>query len=392
MLFDQYWRAFGLPLSRLKGALIDPIPFSLVEAALWLGTAATLLFIVTFLPVKWFGGAGESSGWSSHKALRVLKGRAVRRLTFIAGPVFLIALGLGQGAFPGSLAPTAWRTPLAERLAESRADTLPEEAFRAWVAAREARLIAAFGDSLGRTADSGGAARWRAFQAMSETEVLAACDTSLNAVLAALDLPDGRTVRAFKTMGPWTATIGLAYGGPAFHDPFFGEIAIIGDADMPAPRYWRFTAACHEAAHAKGFTREMDAEILTQLALARTSDQRLQALADIHFLRKAGVPVAWPRRLIEEVKRVRLRRAEVEAGQPVVRALRRAAEGIGFQNSGGKYGARRRDEAWNPRHPFFATVHGAQPRVSARTHGGQSDTSEEVRMEHAEIGDDRGRQ
>lgn len=371
MLFDQYWRALGLPLSRLKGVLIDPLPFSLVEVALWWGTAATLCLIVTFLPQKWFGRHEKPSGSLPHTALRMLKRRTVRRVSFIAGPVFLIALGLGQGAFPGSLAPTAWRTPLAERLAENTTDSLPEEAFRAWVADREAHLTATFGDSLGHTADSGGAARWEAFQAMSEREVLAACDTSLNTVLAALGLPGGRTVRAFKNMGPWTATIGLAYGGPAFHDPFFGEIAIISDADMPAPRYWRYSAACHEAAHAKGFTREMDAEILTQLALARANDPRLRALADIHFLRKAGVAIAWPQRLIEEVKRVRKRRIHVESTQPVVRALRRAAETIGFQNSAAKYGARGVTETWNPHHPFFATVYGAQPRVGVEVHYGR---------------------
>src|SRR5690606_5578020 len=262
----------------------------------------------------------------------------------------LAALGLGQGAFPGSLAPTAWRTPLAERLG---ADRLPEEVFRAEASAREARLRATF------SGDGPGAQRWRAFQGVTEREVLAACDTSLNTVLASLGLPAGRTVRAYKDMGPWTTTIGLAYGGPAFHDPFFGEIAIVRDDDMPAPHYWRLTAACHEAAHAKGFTREMDAEILTQLALARHADPNLRTLADLHFLRKTGLAVAWPDSLLAESRHVRARRAAVERTQPVVRALRTAARRLQFQNDAGKYGARTPDDAWNPRHPFFATVHHA---------------------------------
>jgi len=352
MLFDLYWRALGLPLSRMKGVITDAIPFSLVETSLWIGTAATVIFLLSLLPRRWHKRGGRWSGW--------LEARGVRVTALAFGPVFLVALGLGQGAFPGSLAPTAWRTPLAERLG---ADSLPEGTFRAWAAAREARLHEAL------PPDEQGARHWRAFQALSERDVLAACDTSLDAVLDALHLPAGRTVRAYKNMGPWTATIGLAYGGPAFHDPFFGEIAIVSDADMPAPHYWRLTAACHEAAHAKGFTREMDAEILTQAALARHDDPRLRTLADLHFLRKTGLAVAWPESLITESQRVRARRAETEKTQPVVRALRMVARKLGMRNDAAKYGARTAVETWNPRHPFFATVHHVVPHAAGGSHG-----------------------
>lgn len=358
MLFDLYWRVLGLPWSRVKGSFTDLVPYSLVEVTLWVGTTATLLLALSFLPERWFsGGAGTAFG----RARARLRPRAARRAAFVLGPVLLITLGLGQGAFPGSLAPTAWREPLANRLG---ADSLPEETFRAWVRAREERLNSSLSGEEGARA-------WRAFMAMSEREALAVCDTSLDAVLAALALPAGRTVRTFKDMGPWTTTIGLAYGGPAFHDPFFGEIAIVRDADMPAPHHWRLVAACHEAAHAKGFTREMDAEILTQLALARLDDPRLRLLGDIHFLRKAGVKLAWPDSLLAEGARVRARREETEKSQPVVRALRRAARAAGAQNSAGKYGARAATDAWNPRHPFFATVHGALTTRGEATHGSE---------------------
>jgi hypothetical protein len=354
MLFDLYWRVLGLPWSRVKGAVTDSVPYSLVELTLWLGTAATVVLMLTVLPTRWFAG----------KAMGVwLRTRGVRLAALLAGPVLLIGLGLGQGAFPASLAPTAWRTPLVKRLGT---DSLAEATFRTWVTAREAQLRQAFADS------AHGAANWNSFQSMTEHEVLAACDTGLDTILAALGLPKGRTVRAFKTMGPWTATIGLAYGGPAFHDPFYGEIAIVSDADMPAPHFWRLSAACHEAAHAKGFTREMDTEILTQLALMRVGqhDRRLRALADIHFLRKAGLKIAWPDSLIAESKRVRTRRTAVERGQPVVRTLRNAARQLGLQNTATKYGARSAAEAWNPHHPFFATVHGVSDIVTDKKREG----------------------
>jgi hypothetical protein len=334
-LFDLYWRVLGLPLSRIKGAVTDAIPFSIVEVALWIGTAATLLFALSFLP-----------------RLRS-RLKPVRRIALWAGPIFLIALGLGQGAFPGSVAPTAWRAPLTQRLGQ---DSLAEPDFRNWVAQRETTLIEALRPPEGTL-------RWEAFQSLEESRVLAACDTSLDAVLADLNLPAGRTVRTYKNMGPWTATIGLAYGGPAFHDPFFGEIAIVRDLDLPAPHFWRLIAACHEAAHAKGFTREMDAEILTQLALLRIADSRFRTLANIHFLMKTGTKIAWPESLIAESKQVRARRVQTEAHQPMVRGLRTLARRLGLQNEGVKYGARAPTDVWNPRHPFFATVRHAAPRL-----------------------------
>jgi hypothetical protein len=338
-IFDIYWRALGLPLSRLKGVVTDAIPFSIVEASLWIGTAATLVLAASLLRPR-----------------GVLRNRRFRLTALLAGPVFLVALGLGQGAFPGSLAPTAWRTPLAERLG---ADSLDEESFRAWVAAREASLHRALATP----------SVWESFQSLTENEALRLCDRDLDTVLAALRLPKGRTVRTFKNMGPWTSTLGLAYGGPAFHDPFFGEIAIVRDRDMPAPHYWRLIAACHEAAHAKGFTREMDAEILTQLALLRQADIRLRLLGDIHFLRKTGVKVEWPDSLIAESARVRDRRAEAEARQPVVRTLRSWAKRAGVQNDAAKYGVRGTADAWNPRHPFFATVRKAAARTEGENDG-----------------------
>jgi hypothetical protein len=337
--FDIYWRAAGLPLSRLKGMITDAVPFSIVEVSLWAGTAATLLLAVSLLRPR-----------------GVLRNRRLRLAALLAGPVFLAALGLGQGAFPGSLAPTAWRTPLTEYLGT---DSLGEEAFRAWVSERENSLGLALG-----TPES-----WESFLGLTENAALRVCDRELDTVLAALGLPGGRSVRAFKNMGPWTTTLGLVYGGPAFHDPFFGEIAIVSDRDMPAPHHWRLIAACHEAAHAKGFTREMDAEILTQLALMGQDDPRLRLLRDIHFLRKTGIKVAWPDSVLAEWARVRERRIETEARQPVVRTLRRWAVRTGLQNDAAKYGTRRAADSWNPHHPFFATLQSAAKKTTSPRHG-----------------------
>ena len=327
-VFNPYWRILGLPLSRLKGGVTDSIPFSIVELSLWLGGIATILWLTSFSKF------GKSVGTK------------IRWVYFLFGPLFLLILGLGQGAFPWSLAPTALRTPLPTVYGT---DSLSDSAFHQWVRERERSLTSEL--------------NWTDYQSLSESEVLRNCDASLDTVLRLLGQSPGRTVRAVKDMGPLTSDLGLIYGGPAFHDPFFGELAVVKSSQYPTPRHWRLIAVCHETAHAKGFLREMDAEILTQLALRRIADPRFQTLADIHFLEKSGVKVLWPESLIRESQRVRTWRREVQKHQPVISWLRNFAEKFHVRNSGGKYGDREAKEAWNPHHPFFATVHRLQNRV-----------------------------
>ena len=331
--FELYWQVLGLPLSKLKGAAVEAAPFSFVESVLWIGGIATAVLILSFLP-----GVG-------------LLAKAIpRRITFFLGPVLLIALGLGQGAFPLSLAPTAWRNSLAESFG---VDSLQETEFRIWVAERETRLRREF--------------YWPAYASLGETEALVICNRALDLVLQAQGLPPGRSVSGFKDMGPLTTSLGLVYGGPAYHDPVFGEIGIVKESDYPTPRHWRLIAACHEAAHAKGFTREMDAELLTQLAFLQAGqwDPRFRLLADIHFLNKSGLKLRWPEGLLKEGIRVRAARKEVEKRQPLLMRLRRWAEKLGLRNSPRKYGDRGFREPWNPGHPFYASLRRLETRAGS---------------------------
>lgn len=319
--FDFYWVTFGLPLSRTKGFLSDSVPFSVTDAGLTLGILGT---------VGWLW-----SGWRN--------ARAGYRRPFLRGwavfPAFLLALALGQGAFPWSLAPTAWRTSLPALFPP---DSLSEADFHRGFESRQALLANAYDSA--------------AFQSLSEEEAVIGCDTLLDAALADLGLPPGRQVRRLKPMGPLTTLLGLGYGGPAFHDPFFSEMAVIGEEDYPTPHFWRLTAACHESAHAKGFTREIDAELLTQAALLRSRDPRYRWLAAIHWLTKTGKRVGWPPSLLREWRAAGERRKRVEADQPITLAFRRLLVAVGLRNSPGKYGDRKKDETWNPEHPFFATL------------------------------------
>lgn len=278
-------------------------------------------------------------------AVAVLGGwRALRRNRALfsllaSGPILLIFMGMGQGAFPLSLAPTAWRKPLAR---EFPAPPLPYADFRREIGIRENRLLREFSPAY--------------YSSLDEPEALHGCNRLLDQVLSGLGMAGGRSVGKMKPMGPLTTLLGLSYGGPAFHDPFFGELAMIRPEDHPTPRYWRLIGACHEAAHAKGFTREMDAEILTQLALETSGDARYRMLGDIMFLRKSGERVHFPEFLRREIRSSWDSLQSVEKRQPMVRAMRTAARKLGLQNSGAKYGSREGSENWNPAHPFYATV------------------------------------
>ena len=153
-----------------------------------------------------------------------------------------------------------------------------------------------------------------------------------------------------------TRLLGLSYGGPAYHDPLTGEVALAGEKDNPAPKFWRCHAICHETAHAKGFTREMDAETLTQLALLTSDNPNMQVIGRLLFLQKSGVEFQWPGRLKDEIKLKAEERQAVRAGQPLVSLLAKINQRLNIQNTPEKYGKRKKGEAWNPEHPYFSTV------------------------------------
>ncbi len=334
LIFPFYWQYLGLPVSRAKGLVVDCLPFSLVEAMIWIG----LLSAVT-LALIYFSG---SAHW--------LKKHPTLRWLLFSGPVLLILMGLGQGAFPLSLAPTAWRLPLAEY---QFSPPLPYTVFQASLRRHEYHLLQTFSPAY--------------YESLTEAEVLVGCDRALDGILHELGLLPGRKVQSVKAMGPFTTVLGLTYGGPAFHDPFFGELAMIQPEDHPTPKYWRLMAICHEEAHAKGFTREMDAEILTQLALSTSADPRYQMLGDIMYLRKSGEKNHFPEYLRTEIHRSRDSLAHVESKQPLVNLLRKISRKLRFQNSEGKYGSRNSSENWNPQHPFFATVETWLSKISHRS-------------------------
>ncbi len=300
---------------------------------IWIGAACLLILVAAAALGRW----------------KNIRSSGAPFFLLLAGPILLLLMALGQGAFPLSLAPSAWRLPLAQAFT---GPPLPYQEFRRSLERRENRLMQTFSPAY--------------YESLGEEEILFGCDRALDTVLADLGLAPGRRVTKMKPMGPLTTLLGLSYGGPAFHDPFFGEMAMVRPQVHPAPRYWRLIGICHETAHAKGFTREMDAEILTQLALSGSADPRYRMLGDIMFLRKSGERVHYPEYLRREIRSSWDSLQAVEARQPAVRFLKKAAVKLGFQNSNGKYGSREGSEHWDPAHPFYATIAGLMATTHAK--------------------------
>ncbi len=251
----------------------------------------------------------------------------------------LFLLASGQNAFAWSPVPTFLRKSLAKAWA---VPALPEEEFKLLVSTFEEKLNNEF--------------NWDSYISLTEQYVLNTCNQSLDSLLKALELNRGRTVRRIKKMHGLTRLLGLSYGGPAYHDPLTGEVALISEKDNPAPKFWRYHAICHETAHAKGFTREMDVETLTQLALLTSNSRNMQIIGYILFLQKSGEKFKWPEQLKDERKLTAKERKAVRAKQPLVRLLSKINQQLHIQNTPKKYGNRKKGEAWNPEHPYFSTV------------------------------------
>ncbi len=260
-------------------------------------------------------------------------------LYFIFGPILLLLLATGQGVTPFSPFPTYNRTAL-----HLRGHQLPisEATMDSLVPLLKDTLSHAFTKDL--------------YKNLDETEVLKTCNLLLDSLLHILDLPKGRTVKRIKEQSGLTRLLGLSYGGPAYHDPLTSEIALVSSKDLPTTHFWRIQALCHETAHAKGFTRELDAEILTQLALLLSSHPLFVTTGLIQFLSKSGYEIDWPPLFKKEREESKVKRKATQKKQYMVNFLRKINRKLSVQNSGKKYGQREKDEQWDINHPYYSTI------------------------------------
>jgi hypothetical protein len=177
---------------------------------------------------------------------------------------------------------------------------------------------------------------------------------AMQKVMIKYGLVPGREVRAVKKLWGVTRVLGLSYGGPAYHDVITSEVVVASPQDYPASKAWRWICVMHETAHAQGYTREMDAEILTWLALYESEDPLLHALSALMACSKSGQDFKAPEVLKQEWKDIRKERESLN--QPIVEWLKKIAQKIDLQNSGAKYGSVPKDREIPLEHELFRAL------------------------------------
>lgn len=313
---EIYWQSLGLKMSVLQGMWVDSLSFSLVE--IWVDALLGLL-VMSFVP-------------------GLLKYPWRFRLVLI----FLFTLWAGgQGVWsPFYPVPSAHREKVSHRLPH---DSVKPTVLNHWVQNMEADLMRAqFA---------------KAYEFKNDAEILRDANLNLDQVIEQWHYAPGRQVAGVKSMQGLTQVLGRIYGGPAYHDPWTAEIALDNSADYPLPKYWRIHAIFHEVAHAKGFTREMDAEILCFLALMKSRDSVYRGVAELAFLAKLPLdtiilPHFWEKeRLVQRAVRKQYLQDHLVFGW-----IKTQMENWGLVNSGTKYGSVLSLDSIPVDHPFFAPI------------------------------------
>ena len=192
-----------------------------------------------------------------------------------------------------------------------------------------------------------------------ENFILTECNKSADWVLKRLGEPAGRELRQVKNLGPLSTFLALAYGGPAFHDPLTSEAGLVSYSNYPTTRAWRIIALCHETLHAKGFTREIDTEILTFFVLKYSTAPVLKNLAALVFLDHHTQNFESPHFYDAEKKATKKLRAAVFQGRPVLSTFRKVLTRLSASNRPERYG-HYLQKKHNPRHPYFASIYGLE--------------------------------
>ncbi|MBF0196071.1 MAG: hypothetical protein HQL32_00055 [Planctomycetes bacterium] len=245
-----------------------------------------------------------------------------------------------QGVTPVDLVPSAYRLRPSVAL---KGPSVESDKLQVFLAEQEKQLHDSFSAE--------------AYHNLPEWPNLAQLELAIGAALKHLSYPKGREVRRVKKLWGLTRLMGLAYGGPAYHDVISAEVVVASHEDLPSSKFWKWTCVAHEVVHAQGFTREMDTEIITWLAFYLSTDPMKQNFARMMLLQKSGQEFQWPAELLGEFKRVREERKKVQAEQWLVSFFRTLGESSGVQNSGAKYGTVSKGKKIPEDHEFFRSVY-----------------------------------
>jgi len=311
-IIEVYWNYLGRYLGHYIGKYIDLLPFAVSEMLLQLSLWFCVLICFCFV-----------------------MGHQVSKYYFI-GPIILFIMIGSQEISSLDWVPTAHRERIYERLSSP---VIEKEELSLYLK-RQQNFLNEFPSELYKNAKS-------------EPELKLVNDSVAKA-LEALNLKPGREVMAIKELWGVTRVLGLSYGGPAYHDVITSEVVLATEKDYPASKAWRWMCIVHEVVHAQGFTREMDTEIITYLALKLSDDPLLKALSAWMALLKTGQSFDIPKVFKEEWNEVREKREELH--QPMVTLVKRVAEKLSVQNSNAKYGSVTKGTSIPLNHEFFASL------------------------------------
>jgi hypothetical protein len=324
-LFSVYWLFLGRPISRGIGYLVDLAPFAVSELILQLGILACIIVLFR----KW----------------RYPKMKTHRFWLFCC--VIPVIFLFSQGATPVDFVPTAIRPSLHSTL---KPPALPYDSILEWLDLEQESFLEGFDSN--------------ALYSMADSDVLNMANYSVSQAQVLLGELPGRWVHRIKPMWGISRLLGFAYGGPGYHDVITGEVVLPDTSDLPVTQAFRIFSIVHEVAHAHGWTREMDAEIVTFLALRTSPHPVFVNLSSLFLLRKFNYDVEYPEAMTSEIQHVIARRREVRRKQFVVNLLESTMKKVSLRNAPEKYGSRSPEELWNPHHPFFSTVYALDYSIS----------------------------
>ena len=183
---------------------------------------------------------------------------------------------------------------------------------------------------------------------LSQEELLSDANQSLNTLLSTLGYSKGRTVRQIKDFHEPFFSLGLAYGGPAYKDPYTQEVVIPNPSRYPASRYWHWHTVYHEVAHAKGWLNELDTTFLQVASMIRSRYATVRTLGWMHLILNSDIyggksetellALGLPAVVLTDIYEGRDKVQKLLKQKPLYQGLNKLLKKAQLQNSGKKYG------------------------------------------------------
>jgi hypothetical protein len=296
---EVYWAYLGNPLSKIIGYLSDFIPFSISEIFFQFGVLSVFYLLTIYI---------------------LRKNKKFVKIAYV-GATMLFVMAFSQGVTDIDFVPTVFRSHPSERLEHIMVDENELSQFLNDTA-----------DTFIKVFDA------KEYEVLPQKDKIESANKIVHKALEYMGYPQGREITKIKKMMGITRLLGLSYGGPAYHDVISGEVVIASRKDLPSSKYWRRICLVHEIAHAQGFTRELDAEILTWLALRLSESELDKKFAMLMLITKSRIMIEWPQVLKLEAKKITEKQKIIDRDSPILSFFKKISKKINVQNNSEKYG------------------------------------------------------